>query len=882
LCQLVDLGLNPLVFTLDNGYISDGAKRNIRQIVDRLGLELVSGSTPAMNEIFADSLKRYSNVCEGCFKTIYTLSTKLALERGISYIVTGLSRGQIFETRIADLFHQRVFDPEQIDKTVIEARKAYHRMEDAVSRNIDCGVFRDDEVFQKVRYLDFYRYCDVELDEVLDYLKNRIGWVRPKDTGRSTNCLINDVGIYVHKKERGYHNYAEPYSWDVRLGHKRRDAARDELNDRINVDNVHRILKEIGYRPEEPLQQSGRQHLVAWYVAGREIPDDELRSHIASLLPGEFVPWQFVRIERLPLTHNGKVDRRALPEPGLERPGGVGEYVEPEGSVEKQLARLWSEILGVDRIGVNDSFFDLGGDSILNIQIVARAKQQGLAITPQNIFDHPTIGELAAVARQQTAGTAEQGPVTGPVPLTPIQQRFFEQAAHQDPERLSQAVLLSASGELDADRLELAWQEVMKHHDALRARFTRAGDEWRQAIAAPDPGLLEFSRHDLGGSDAAELDETIDAIAADLNRRINLSQGRLVQVALLDHGSVRPPQMLAAIHHLVVDAVSWWVLLQDLETAYGQLNSGRGIVLPAKTSSIREWAAELASYAHSPQVEASIGFWADSDGAAPMPLDFADGSNDRGSARTVSIELDRASTSRLIHEVPAAFRVQVPEVLLAAIRRSARWAPDAPIRVDLEGHGREEIAPDLDLLRTVGWFTSIYPVELSGDSGSAPEQVLAEVKEQLRAVPARGLDYGVLRYMHPDEMLRTRLGRQRPADILFNYLGQWDQTLASSDRFAFERPIMALRDSDAMREHVLEVNAMVFDGVLRIDITYSENLHSSTTIERLAGDIHNEVRKLIDASVDHERSVLTPSDFPSAGLDQDELNNILDEFGEQG
>ena len=201
LYQLVEMGLKPLVFSLDNGYISDGAKANIRRVVDALGLDLVFGKTPAMNAIFAESLKLHSNVCNGCFKTVYTLSMNLARKKGIKYIVTGLSRGQIFETRLADLFRSKIFDVDEIDRTIVEARKAYHRMDDVVSKSLDVEIFKDDATFEQIQFIDFYRYCDVPLDEILDFLNSHAPWIRPEDTGRSTNCLINEVGIYLHKTE---------------------------------------------------------------------------------------------------------------------------------------------------------------------------------------------------------------------------------------------------------------------------------------------------------------------------------------------------------------------------------------------------------------------------------------------------------------------------------------------------------------------------------------------------------------------------------------------------------------------------------------------------------------------------------------------------------
>jgi non-ribosomal peptide synthase protein (TIGR01720 family) len=222
----------------------------------------------------------------------------------------------------------------------------------------------------------------------------------------------------------------------------------------------------------------------------------------------------------------------------------------------------------------------------------------------------------------------------------------------------------------------------------------------------------------------------------------------------------------------------------------------------------------------------------------------------------------------------------VPEVLLAAFGRCAGLSSAAGLRVDLEGHGREEIAPGIDLLRTVGWFTSIYPIDLPHDPDSTPERALAKTKELLRSVPARGLDYGVLRYLHPDIEMRQRLNARQLADVLFNYLGHWDQTLATSSRFTFARPIMAVRDPDSARDYVLEIDAVVFDDVLRINMTYSENLHKPETIEKIARHFHDELRLIIDASSKDGALALAPSDFPTANLDQSELDDLLEEFGD--
>ena len=399
LYQLCDLGLKPLVFTLDNGFISDEAKVNIRRVVDSLGVELVVGGTPHMNEIFVDSLKRFANVCNGCFKTIYTLATNLAHEKGIHYIVTGLSRGQFFETRLTEeVFQREDFDVAKLDALVLEARKAYHRRADAVSCHLEVDVFRDDGVFRDIQFVDFYRYWSVPLAELHAYLRQRTPWLRPSDTGRSTNCLINDVGIYVHKRQRGFHNYALPYSWDVRLGQKTRDEALGELDDEIDEQRVQQIMAEIGYTEPSQSSETTINRLAAYYVSEKPLTAAELRVHLATWLPEYMLPTYFIRLERLPLTSNGKVDRQALPALAYRNIQPAHDFVGPRTETEKALAAIWSELLYVENIGINDDFFDLGGQSLVAIKAVSRIRDVfGVDLPLRNLFERPTVGGLAEV-----------------------------------------------------------------------------------------------------------------------------------------------------------------------------------------------------------------------------------------------------------------------------------------------------------------------------------------------------------------------------------------------------------------------------------------------------------------------------------------------------
>ncbi|MEJ2178169.1 MAG: AMP-binding protein, partial [Gammaproteobacteria bacterium] len=409
LYQVCAMGLKVFAMTLDNGYISEGAKANIRRSVADLDIEHEFVTTDAMNAIFSDSLNRHSSVCYGCFKTIYTLAINHAHQRGIPVIVTGLSRGQMFETRLTkQVFEQSEFDPDLIDREVLETRKVYHRIPDKVTECVDMSLFDSDDIFNEIQFVDFYRYCDVSMEEMYAFLEQHAPWTRPADTGRSTNCLINDTGIYVHKNKLGYHNYALPYSWDVRLGHKQRDAALEELNDQIDAGRVHEILQEIDYRDTDLTEGADHKKLVAYYTGSELVGIEEMRSYLRARLPEAMIPSYYVHLGSIPLTANGKIDQDALPDPRNERPKLDQAVIPANTDTEKILAKIWREALRINQVGIYDNFFDLGGDSIIAIQIVVRASEEGISMTPNQLFLHQTIHELAAASVIQDSENKSQ------------------------------------------------------------------------------------------------------------------------------------------------------------------------------------------------------------------------------------------------------------------------------------------------------------------------------------------------------------------------------------------------------------------------------------------------------------------------------------------
>ncbi len=874
LCRLVDMGLKVLAFTLDNGYISEQAKANIKRVAQTLGVDHIFGSTPAMNQIFVDSLRRHANVCQGCFKTIYTLSVNLAKSKQIPFIVTGLSRGQFFETRLTEeIFTSQEFDVDRIDDAILQARRSYHRVNDAVKRLLDVEVFKDDRIFDEIRFIDFYRYCPVDLQEMLNYLDRRISWIRPTDTGRSTNCLINDVGIYVHKTQRGYHNYALPYSWDVRMGHKTREAAIAELSDDIDIENVQRILHELGY-DNSPSSSALEKRLAAYYTGSPEVRSSELRRLVAKKLPEFMLPAHFVKLDAIPLTANGKLDRAALPVPDAERPEIEATFVAPRTEMEERLAEIWCEVLHIARVGVRDNFFDLGGDSIMAIQIVARARHYGLHLVPAQLVDNPTIAQLArthtAVAHNDDIPRSTRSAM-----LTPAAHWFFEQRL-STPQHWNNALYVSAPVGVDERLLEQSLRDVIAYHDALRLRYTQETGGW-QSTLCETVAPLTLRVIDTSKLKEQERQACMLATEAEMHAHIDLSEPRLIAAALFTEVA-SPSILLLVIHHLAVDAVSWSILLDDLATVYRQHNQGRHTVLPAPTTSIGHWVEALTQHAGSEALAKEFSYWRDvlEEPAVGIPASVDSTPPDTMAAtESVRTTLNADSTIALLRQVPKAARVSVAELLITALSLTlSQWTKQQSVSIFLESHGRESVSEGVDVSRTIGWFTSIYPVALRVSPLDGLSETIRSVKEQLRRVPSRGMGYGLLRYLNPDLDGRRNLPLPDPGQVLFNYLGVSEQIVPKNGLFAIVRPLTLSRHPSSPRPYLIEINAMVADGQLQVEWSYSRLRQHRSEVQKNAERFMTTLDSLIGHCIQGKAQQIVASDFPLAKLDENKLKKL--------
>lgn len=698
LYQVVSLGLTPLVFTLDNGFISPSALANCRRVCDHLGVELVIGSTEHMNEIFRDSLDRFANVCNGCFKTIYTLSMNLAKAHGIEYVVTGLARGQLFETRLSDMYNHRIFDVKKIDQYVLEARKAYHLIDDSVSELLDVSAFEDGKIYDEIQFVDYYRYADVALDEVLGFLADETPWARPPDTGRSTNCLINDVGIHVHNRERGYHNYALPYSWDVRLGHKQRDAALEELDDDIDLDFVNEVLVEIGYKPKPPPRERETARLVAHYQSSSEHSPEDLREALATGLPEYMVPTTFVHHRELPLTRNGKIDRVSLAD------YQTGAAVEVDRSVMTPDDRTAAEILGLiwgtifnREIALEDNFFELGGDSITAIQIVDRAASAGVVLSPRQLFESQTLAATAIVSSladpdgdgsvSTTAPTAvftaPDGEAAQPLkaaapdgyPLTPTQSgMLFHSLATPGSGMYEGQIAHRMRGRIDHEVLGRCWQAVVDRHDAFRLLFRLEGDDTpRQIVSAGSPAPL--THHDWSVTqDIGSAEGRLGAfLAEDRERGFDLKSGPLVRVAV-----IRLPDyemMVWSFHHIALDGWSIALAMNELLDSYQAEIDGR-VWSPSRRRSF----ADYFDWLEAQDQDAARRFWTEhlqgfetrtslprSTLLPSLPMSVDDAGSDDGDAPYAATMRDLAAgTGERLKAFAGSERVTMSTVLQAA------------------------------------------------------------------------------------------------------------------------------------------------------------------------------------------------------------------------
>merc|ERR1739838_258547 len=494
-------------------------------------------------------------------------------------------------------------------------------------------------------------------------------------------------------------------------------------------------------------------------------------------------------------------------------------------------------------------------------------------------FQHQTIAKLATVANTTIKVQSQQGIVTGVAPLTPIQKWFLDKnqpKAHH----FNQSVLLQIPNKIQPELSEKAVDKLLEHHDSLRLRFTLKASEYKQESHGKSESI-PFTVVDLSSTPIPSQPQKIEETATEYQVSLNLSDGPIIQVVMFNLGSEVDARLLIIIHHLAVDGVSWRILLSDIETIYQQLIKEQPIQLDGKTTAFIDWAEKLYKFAQSEIIQKELDYWVNQPWSktCSLPLDYTDNQhlNTVGSLASLSVKLNVEETRRLLESVNEAYNTQINDILVSALVISlAEWTGNSTVLIDLEGHGREELFADIDLSRTVGWFTSLFPVLLQLPEDNQTASVIKSIKEQLRAIPHRGVGFGILRYLCQDTTLTEQLQTIPTPEIMFNYLGQFDQVQSSTGWKVAPESTGSNHSGKQTRDHLLNIESMVVEGELQIHWLYSSNIHNQATVEHLGQTYLQAIRAIIEHCQSENAFGYTPSDFPDAQLNQSELDDLLE------
>ncbi len=641
---------------------------------------------------------------------------------------------------------------------------------------------------------------------------------------------------------------------------------RIELGEIENQLNLYPTVKEAVVIMKE---NQDHTFLTAYYVSEKTTDIETIRGFLSGKLPDYMIPSYYVHLEEVPLTVNGKLDKAALPDPEIKI---QDQYVAPQTKEEKLLAEVWASVLGIDHIGTTDNFFSVGGDSIKSIQICSRIRGEGYELSVHSIFVHQNIKQLATILKPLDV-ISDQSTIIGKAALTPIQSWFFEgpvKAKHH----YNQAVMLSFEEEVSIENIREIFWKLQEHHDALRMVF-RSEDEIliQENLSTDLPvSVEEYDLKDQG----TQIEASLLEISNQIQSGINLEQGPLMKVGLfhLEKGS----RLLIVIHHLVVDGISWRILFEDIELLYQQINRNESLNLPSKTDSFLSWSGHLREYIKGDQFKEAKTYWEsfDAKNISRVPKDNQNGSNTGFDRRYASFTLNSEETTLLLKEVHPSFNTQINDILLTALLLSVSMRyGHCKVQVDLESHGREEIN-GTNVSRTVGWFTTIYPVILEKMDGDLAYQIKC-IKEALANVPNSGLDYSLAKYYVSEDDDQTEWLTEN-SQIIFNYLGQFDaDTRGRSYSIAKERGGDTVSSTETIN-YDWDISGIVHSDKLKMTIAYSQKQYSEETITTFMQQFKESLKEIIDYCCTYNKLELTPSDLTYKKLSIIQLDALQSKY----
>ncbi|MDB5084038.1 MAG: lchAB, partial [Bacilli bacterium] len=616
----------------------------------------------------------------------------------------------------------------------------------------------------------------------------------------------------------------------------------------------------------------GNTLLCAYVVSADKLRVESLQSDLARMLPEYMVPQYWVKVDALPLTPNGKVDRRALPKP--DTTAGMADFKEPSNETEAMLAGIWQDVLGAQRIGISDNFFSLGGDSIKAIQMASRLLKLGWKLEMKDLFQHPTIAQVSPYVQRIEGKTADQSVVEGEVMLTPIQRWFFERR-FANMHHWNQSIMLHAPAGFDPQLVEQTLSKLVEHHDALRMVYTIEEDSIVQYNRGLQHGAFSLQVVDL--RDVSDIASSLTAHANQVQSSIDLSRGPLVKLA--QYQTSGGDHLLIVIHHLVVDGVSWRILLEDFASGYVQAAKGQPIIFQEKTNSFQDWAAELTAYADSEEaLLQQVDIWRaiEAERIAELPKDNLFSEKKVKDTAALSVELSEEQTHLLLTQVHLPYGTEINDILLSALALTVQeWTNEPKVVINMEGHGREEITAGLNVSRTVGWFTAQYPVLLEIDRTDDLPAIIKTVKERLRAIPNKGIGYGILRYLTADRHKPGHSYSQEP-EISFNYLGQFAGEVQTEffGPSPYDMGVQTSPESESL--YAVNFSGIVRSGRLTLSCSFNKQQYLRHTITNLMNRFEHHLQTLIHHCAAKEGRDFTPSDFSANDLQMDEMGEIFD------
>ncbi|MBF0551247.1 MAG: non-ribosomal peptide synthetase, partial [Deltaproteobacteria bacterium] len=601
-----------------------------------------------------------------------------------------------------------------------------------------------------------------------------------------------------------------------------------------------------------------------------ELNTMELRAFLSQELPDYMIPGHFIKLDAFPLLPNGKINKLALPDPEEGAAATRAAYAPPRDKVEATLAEIWELVIGRQPIGIHDKYFSIGGDSIKAIQIASRLRQSNLSLQVIDIFQYPTIAQLAPriTSLEQMAG---QEVISGTVPLTAIQAWFFEQ--HQvSRHHFNQSAMLFSKHGFDPAAIREALRTIQEHHDALRMRYHQNDDGLIQENASVE---YPFSFEAIDLSHESDAMSRLESYAAGVQAGISLSTGPMMKAVLfhLPDGD----RLLIVIHHLVIDTVSWRILLEDLATAYHQHLAGMPIKLPPKTHSFKYWAEHIHQYARNPHLLREKTYWGNLESTIipPLPRDLESPHNLVRDSRLLEFTLSALETTDLLTQVHHAYNTEINDILLTALARSLKaWTGRNTALITLEGHGREQVIEKVDISRTVGWFTSAYPVILELPEASDEGYQIKYTKEILRRIPHKGFGYSILKYLTPGDLKQDLYFKLTP-QISFNYLGRFDEDIDSELFRLVDEASGPPVNPAAVRHHDLDINCLVLSGRFRLSISYNERHYRAGTIQFILDEYKKALLLLLAHCKSRKSTELTPGDLTYKGLTLDDFDRMF-------